>query len=105
MDNLKITLRDIFDEVEDHHMDQAVRQSMQEFLEDSELQEKVYQIMMASHEVTNAVLSSSVSAGVPPPKMQTAIQMGIIIGIGLAIELLNERDIDFPMDPGTTTIQ
>lgn len=110
-DKPKITLKYFFEEVMIHHMDQAIRNSLAEFMSDEELRDKVDEIIKGSREATNAVLASSARSRVNPPEIATAIQMGIIMGVGLALELLNEREIDpseggaGDITPGTTTIQ
>ena len=109
MDNLpKITLKYFFEEVMIHHMDQAIRSSLDEFMSDPELRDKVDEVIKGSREATQAVLASSSRSRVNPPEMATAIQMGIIIGVGLALELLNEKEMvsdvfgGHPPDDATT---
>ena len=106
----RITLKYFFEEVMIHHVDQAIKRSLQEFMSDPELQEKVYEVIRGSKEATQAVLASSVRSGVKPPEIATAIQMGIVIGVGLALELLNEKEIvpdgsGSASSDGSTTIQ
>lgn len=107
----RINLKDFFEEVMIHHMDQAIKNSLDEFMSDEDLRDKVDAVIKGSREATNAVLASSARSRVPPPEMATAIQMGIIMGVGLALELLNEREITDGgsgagnITPGTSTIQ
>jgi hypothetical protein len=88
----QLALRDFFPEVKVKHLDHSIPKTMSEYMGDPELQDAVTQIIQNSRQASQAVLSGSVKSGANPPVIATAMQMGIIIGVGLALELLNEKE-------------
>jgi hypothetical protein len=110
----KIELKDFFPDVKVRHLDAAVIKSIAEYVRDPELQESVTTTIQNSRETSEAILSLSARSVIEPPVIEppaiaTILQMGIIIGVGLSLELLNERE-DPPEEfeektPSETTIQ
>ena len=88
----KIRLVDFFEEVMQHHLDGSIKKSLDEFMNSEELQNKLEEVIKSSKEATTLVLSISARSGVSPPIISTNLHIGIIIGVGLALELLNERE-------------
>jgi hypothetical protein len=107
-DHPRITLKYLFEEVMLHHLDQAIPRSIAEYMEDPELQDTITKIIQDSKEASQATLAISVRSRIPPPAVATCLQMGLIMGIGIALELLNEKEGNFDEDgpsPGDVTIQ
>jgi len=98
MDIPKLKMKHFFEEVKVHHLDAAIPKSLTEYMADQDLQDTVVGIIQKSRQASQAILAGSAKSGVNPPEIATAMQMGIIIGVGLALELLNERE-----DPGSVS--
>jgi hypothetical protein len=87
-----ITLKDFFLEVAARHLDASIPKSMDEYNKDADLQDEVIRIIQDSRQASQAILVSCAKTGINPPVIATCMQMGIIIGVGLALELLNEKE-------------
>jgi hypothetical protein len=110
-ERIKIKLRDLLGEVMVHHVNNAFQRVMIELKDDPETDQKLSEVIMNSRQATEVTLSISAMTGLPPPQAATALNLGVALGIGLVLELLNEREINDmggpPIEntPSGTTVQ
>lgn len=101
------------EEVKAHHLSKAIEWSGRELMSNPKIAEKITGLLMGESELTKIVLAIAVQSGIQPPIVHNNITTGFIMGIALALELLNEReslfgnvDEDDPkITPGPKTIQ
>jgi len=109
----RIKLEDLLEEVMIHHIDNGFKRVAAELRARPEVDAILSEKIMASHEATQVTLGISAMTSLPPPKASTALHIGVAMGIGLVLELLNEREnVDTPPVPeepepckGSPTIQ
>jgi hypothetical protein len=107
LDLPRITLEDFFEEVLARHLSAAIKWSGEELAQKPELGKKISHLLMSEPELTKIVLGISVQSQSPPPHDYTTFTTGIMIGISLALELLNEKEITDgrTFSHGSATIQ
>jgi len=76
-----------------HHIDNGFDRVTAELSDDPEVNSILSEKVMSSRKATEATLTISAMTGLPPPKASTALHMGVAMGIGLVLEMLNEREI------------
>jgi hypothetical protein len=87
-----ITLGALLEEVKVSHMDNAIQRTSKELKDFPEVDQALTEKIMKSIQATQITLGMSAMMNVPPPQASTALHIGIAMGIGVVLEVLNGRE-------------
>lgn len=87
-----IRIEDVLEEVMDHHVTDAIRKSGIEIVENPEIGQKLCDLLKSCREINPIVFGISAQSGTPPPHVINTITSGVVMGMAIIIELLNERE-------------
>lgn len=88
----RVRLEDFFTEVMEHHIGIAISRSGMELAENPDLGERVSELLKKDKALTMIVLGIAAKSGGSPPHVFTTLTTGFMMGVAVALELLNEKE-------------
>lgn len=87
-----IKIADVLEEIMEHHVSDAISKSGFEIVENPEICLKICDLLKNCREINPIVFGISAQSGTPPPLVMNTITSGVVMGMAIIIELLNERE-------------